>query len=81
MKNAFLKLEGSPQLAGVVEAGGDYLRFHTRTDMTREEFRRLKDGQIEIEGKSERVLLESAQSTRQGGYTIELTLRRFAPSV
>ena len=79
MKNAILKLEGRPQLIGGVETGGDYLRFHTRTDMTPEELRRLTDGQIEMDGKSERVLLESAQSTRRDGYTIELTLRRFTP--
>ena len=81
MKNAFLKLEGGRQLTGVVEAGGDYLRFRTRTDMIPEAFHRLKEGQVEINGKSERVLLESAQSTRQAGYTVELTLRRFTPSV
>ena len=80
MKNAILKLEGSPQLIGIVESGGDYLRFQTRTDMTPEELRRLTDGQIKMDGKNERVLLESAQSTRRDGYTIELTLRRFAPS-
>lgn len=80
MKNAILKLEGSPQLIGIVESGGDYLRFQTRTDMTPEEFHRLTNGQIEMDGKNERVLLESAQSTRRDGYTIELTLRRFAPS-
>lgn len=81
MKCALLKLEGGSQLVGVVEAGGDYLRFHTRTGMTAEAFCKLRDGQIEIDGEHERVSLESAQATRQGGYTIELTLRRIAPPV
>ena len=81
MKSAFLKLEGSPQLDGVVEVGGDCLRFRTRTDMIPEEFRRLRNGQIESDSENEWVLLEGARSTREGGYTMELTLRRFAPPV
>ncbi|MBM3605430.1 MAG: hypothetical protein FJX25_11965 [Alphaproteobacteria bacterium] len=80
MISAFLRLEGSPQLAGVVEAEGNHLRFRTRTDMTEEELGRLEVGEIEIDGASERVLLVSTQSSREGGYTAELTLHRPGPS-
>jgi hypothetical protein len=79
MSSGYLKLEGSVPLAGPVEDMGDLVLFRTRTDMTEAEFLKFHEGQIEIGGLIERVALESAATSKDGGYSMALMLRRSSP--
>lgn len=86
MTNATLKLEGTAPLEGTIEAGGDYINFRTDTWLSEEQLADLSEGSIEIDGRNERVMLESAHPHRavpgiEGDRDrLELTLRRFQPS-
>ena len=76
MSNGYLKIEGSVPLTGPVEEMGDLVLFRTRTEMTEAEFAEFPEGQIEIGGLVERVVLESTETSRNGGYSMDLMLRR-----
>lgn len=81
MTNATFTLEDGPQLAGeIVDTGGDYIRLRVSTHMTQEQLANYGEGQLEIDGKAERVLLESAHQDTDDDETFELTMRRFKPS-
>lgn len=81
MTNATFTLENGPQLEGeIIDTGGDYIRLRTSTHMTQEQLDQYGEGQIEIDGKSEKVLLESVLSDTDDDETFELTMRRFQPS-
>jgi len=79
MSSGYLKLEGGVPLAGPVEDMGDRVLFRTRTDMTEVEFSKLHEGQIEIGGLIQRVALETTQTSKDGAYSMDLTLRRLSP--
>ena len=83
MSNATLTLDGMAPLQGTAESGGDFIRFHTDGGLDAEGLDSLHKGRIEIDGKTEQVMLNSVQShTESGGDkgTMELTLQRFQPS-
>ena len=75
---ATLKMEGHDGLTGTIEAGGDYIRFLTTANLSDDEIASLDEGEIEIDGRAEKVALESAHSSENGECT--LTLRRFTPT-
>ncbi|SMO99765.1 hypothetical protein [Paracoccus laeviglucosivorans] len=84
MTPAKLTLDGSPPIDGVVDAGGDYITFRTRADVPPEQTRGPHEGEIEIDGRKERVVLESAHPTQstpgmKTEDTFDLTLRRISP--
>lgn len=82
MSDATLTLEGGPQIAGKITAtGGDYIRMRAITDMTQDQLEQYGAGQIEIDGKQESVLLESATSAADDQDLVELTMRRITPPV
>ncbi|WP_265500798.1 hypothetical protein [Paracoccus beibuensis] len=82
MTTAKLTFEGVPPMEGTVEAGGDYVRFHTTSVPDADALAEPRDGMIDFDGHCEKVLLESAQPSKDdsnsGGY--ELVLRRYQPS-
>lgn len=78
MSKATLTLDGMAPLQGTAESGGDYIRFQT-DGISAEALDRLHKGRIEIDGKTEKVMLKSIQPDSGDG-TIELTLQRFQPS-
>ncbi|MFN3279866.1 MAG: hypothetical protein ACK41Y_15950 [Paracoccus hibiscisoli] len=81
MTDATLTLEDGPQLTGeIVDTGGDYIRLRATTEMSQDQLGQYGEGQIEIDGKSERVLLESAMPVPEDEEVFELTMRRMAPS-
>ena len=81
MTNATLTLEDGPQVTGeIVDTGGDYIRMQCTKEMTQDQLGQYAEGQIEIDGKSERVLLETAMPTQDDDEVFELTMRRMAPS-
>lgn len=81
MTNATFTLENGPQLEGeIIDTGGDYIRLRTSTHMTQEQLDQYGERQIEIDGKSERVLLESVLPDTDDDEAFELTMRRFQPS-
>jgi hypothetical protein len=80
MCDGYLKLEGSVPLAGPILDRGDLILFRTRTDLTEAEFAEFHDGQIEIGGLIERVSLESTKTSKDGAYSMDLTLRRLLPT-
>ncbi|MCZ0961006.1 hypothetical protein [Paracoccus benzoatiresistens] len=83
MSKATLTLDGLPPLEGTAESGGDYIRFQTDAGIGADELDRLHKGQIEIDGKTEKVMLKSAQphgEAEDAHGKIELTLQRFQPS-
>ncbi|MGN7871691.1 hypothetical protein [Paracoccus sp. 22332] len=79
MSYGFLKLEGSPPLAGPVEHVGDMILLRTRSDMTKAEFAELHEGHLETNGMIERIALESSEISQDGRYSTDLTLRRLPP--
>nr|WP_111302097.1 hypothetical protein [Paracoccus saliphilus] len=80
MSDAILTLEGGSQVVGKITAsGGDYIRIRAITEMTQDQLGQYGEGQIDIDGKQERVLLESAMSSADDEEVIELTLRRITP--
>ncbi len=81
MTEATLTLEDGPQMTGeIVDTGGDYIRMRCTTEMSQDQLGQYSEGQINIDGKSERVLLESAMPTPDDEEVFELTMRRMAPS-
>ncbi|MFC3629409.1 hypothetical protein ACFOM8_08110 [Paracoccus angustae] len=80
MSKATLTLDGMAPLEGTAEAGGDYIRFQTHGGIDAEGLERLHKGQIEIDGKTERVMLKNAPSRPDADGMCELTLQRFQPS-
>jgi hypothetical protein len=77
MTNATLTLEGMEQIKGTVEIGGDYARFRTDVTMDESEIVGPLEGELTIEGKPERVVLENCRTTEGKG--CEITLRRITP--
>ncbi|WP_252929479.1 DUF3237 domain-containing protein [Paracoccus sp. 08] len=81
MTNATLTLEGGPELSGeIVDTGADYIRIRATTEMTQEQMAQYAGGLIEIDGKMQKVMLESAIPVPDDEEVIELTMRRFTPS-
>ena len=81
MTDATLTLEDGPELLGeVVDTGGDYIRIKTRTEMTQDQLAQYAEGMIEIDGKAQKVMLESAMPMPDDEEVMELTMRRFTPS-
>ena len=81
MTNATLILEGGPELSGeIVDTGADYIRIRATTEMTQEQMAQYAEGLIEIDGKMQKVMLESAIAVPDDEEVIELTMRRFTPS-
>ncbi|WP_282028298.1 hypothetical protein [Paracoccus marcusii] len=81
MTHATLTLEDGPELAGeIVDTGGDYIRIRTTTKMTQDQLAQYAEGLIEIGGKMQKVMLESAIPLPDDEEVIELTMRRFTPS-
>lgn len=83
MTQATLTLDGIEPLHGTIETGGDYIRFRTEGGMDPDRLARLTEGQIDIDGKSEKVMIKNVQSRspEQGADNgLELTLQRFAPT-
>ena len=83
MTQATLTLDGIEPLHGTVETGGDYIRFRTEGGMDPDRLSRLTEGHIDIDGRSEKVLIKNVQprSSEQGAEDgLELTLQRFAPT-
>ena len=79
MSKATLTLDGMDPLEGTAEAGGDYIRFQTDGGISADDLDRLHKGQIEIDGKTEKVMLKSTRPDAGDG-KVELTLQRFQPS-
>lgn len=82
MTQATLTLDGIEPLHGTVETGGDYIRFRTQ-GMDPDRLARLTEGHIDIDGKSEKVMVKNVQSrsSEQGAENgLELALQRFAPT-
>ncbi|WP_207101719.1 hypothetical protein [Paracoccus shandongensis] len=77
MTKATLTLDGMAPLEGTAEAGGDYIRFQT-DGIGADALDRLHKGRIEIDGKTEKVMVKNTQPGDDGG--VELTLQRFQPS-
>jgi hypothetical protein len=77
MTKATLTLKDMEQIKGTVEIGGDYVRF--RTDVTLDESKIVGpvEGELTIDGKPERVVLENCRTT--DGKGCEITLRRITP--
>lgn len=86
MNKAILTLDGLPPLEGTAESGGDYIRFQTGAEVDATGLDRLHKGRIEIDGKTEKVMLKSAHPHQpeagdaSQSETLELTLQRFQPS-
>ena len=77
MTKANLTLEGMEQIKGTVEIGGDYARFRTDVAVDDSKIVGPVDGQLTIDGKPERVVLENCRTT--DGEGCEITLRRITP--
>ena len=75
---ARLTLDSMPPIEGDVEVGGDYVRFTTATAPDKNAFGEPRDGTVEFDGHSEKVMLESAQQEGDAGFV--LVLRRYQPS-
>ncbi len=81
MTHATLTLEDGPELSGeIVDTGGDYIRIRTTTEMTQDQLAQYAEGLIEIDGKMQKVMLESAMHLPDDEEVMELTMRRFTPS-
>lgn len=87
MTNAILTLDGIPPLEGTVETGGDYVRFSTNGNLPQDQLDRLHKGRIEIDGRTESVMVKSVVpqhatpgtgKDQEGG--LEVTLQRYQPS-
>ncbi|WP_234853629.1 hypothetical protein [Paracoccus everestensis] len=77
MTKATLTLEGINQISGEVETGGDYARFQASDALDESQINGPHEGQLAINGQTERVVVESYRATDDGG--CEITLRRFKP--
>lgn len=86
MTKARLTLEGHAPLDGTVEIGGDYIRFRPGGQADADALTRLEKGQIEIDGRTEKVMLKNVTAGQggtgddNGNGTLDLTLQRFTPS-
>ena len=84
MTKATLTLDGLEPLQGTVETGGDYIRFITVVQIDSAQLDRLHQGQIDIDGKTEKVMVKSVQPHQATGENdgggLELALQRFSPS-
>ncbi|MTE01298.1 hypothetical protein GIY56_13490 [Paracoccus sp. YIM 132242] len=80
MSKATLTLDGMAPLQGTAESGGDFIRFHTDGGLDARGLDRLHKGRIEIDGRTEKVMLKSVPANPDADGTIELTLQRFQPS-
>ena len=80
MSKATLTFDGMAPLEGTAEAGGDYIRFQTGGGFDAGGLDRLHKGRIEIDGKTEKIMLKTASPHPDDGGTVELTLQRFQPS-
>ena len=80
MTQATLSLNGFPPINGSVETGGDYARFRTQATPQVDSAEGTRDGQLLIDGKPERVVMENCRplSADEGG-GCEITLRRINP--
>ena len=86
MDGAMLTLDGVARLAGRVEMSDDYFEFCTHAAMSNAQLNELHRATIEIDGRTEGVLVESTdwlnhvpdQSTVPSG--LRLTLRRNIPT-
>lgn len=77
MTEATLKLDDGPDVSGeIVDSGGDYIRLRSTTDMSQDQLSQYANGEIEIDGKPERVLLESVMPATEAEDQLELTMRR-----
>lgn len=82
MSDAILTLEDGPQLSGKITAsGGDYIRIRAITEMTQDQLSQYAEGEIEIDGKPVRVLMESAIPSADDQDAFDLTMRRVTPPV
>lgn len=82
MSDTILTLDGGPQLTGkITESGGDYIRIRAITEMTQDQLAQYAEGQIEIDGKEVRVLMESAMPSQDDQDAFDLTMRRMTPPV
>lgn len=79
MTKAILTLEGMNQISGDVETGGDYVRFTAPEALDESQINGPHEGELVIDGKSERVVLTNYRTTDEGG--CEITLRRIQPNV
>ncbi len=82
MLRATLQLDNVPALEGSAETGGDYVRLLIDDQNDASQFSGGTDGQIDIDGKSERVTLEGAADGSLAGQDgVVLTLRRHSPVI
>lgn len=79
MTQATLTLNGIAPLHGTVETGGDYIRFRTDGPLA-DEPEPLHKGQIEMEGRTEKVMVKTVGSRTDSSDGVEVTLQRFEPS-
>ncbi|WEF23760.1 hypothetical protein [Paracoccus sp. S3-43] len=77
MTDATLTLDGLEQISGTVETGGDYARLVADTALDESRIAAPHEGQLTIDGKSERVILENYRALEDAG--CEITLRRIQP--
>lgn len=77
MTDATLTLDGLEQISGTVETGGDYARLRADTTLDESRIAGPHEGQLTIDGKSERVVLENYRALKDAG--CEITLRRIQP--
>lgn len=77
MTDTTLALNGLEPLTGTAELGGDYVRFQAPTSLDESDIVGPVEGELTIDGKSERVVLENYCTTEGEG--CEITLRRIKP--
>ncbi|SMO98560.1 hypothetical protein [Paracoccus laeviglucosivorans] len=85
MKPATLTLTAQDPIRGHTESGGDYALFRTAANVSLEQTEGPHEGEIEIDGRRERVVLEGAHPTQsspgmQTDDTFDITLRRISPA-
>lgn len=80
MTKATLQLDGIGQIEGTVETGGDYARFRADAALDESRIATAQEGQLTIDGKSERVVLENYRALGDDNDAgCEITLRRIKP--
>lgn len=78
MTRATLTLDSGDSLQGDAETGGDYVRLHLETKTAPNSLTGAR-GQIEIDGRTSKVLVEDITPAAEGdGETV--TLRLFTPT-
>jgi hypothetical protein len=81
MSKATLTLEGIDQIEGTVETGGDFARFQADAIPDEGRINGPHEGQLEIDGTSERVIVENYRTANGEDGGCEITLRRIQPVV